>query len=626
MHRLRTLRTTLLIAALLAVVPACDGKEENRSGQMPPQAEQSGHPYLFITDSAFKPLKERIARGSNKMLWNIHEKAIAAADAYVKSGKTLAYQKDESGKRILGISRDALARIFNCAYAYRYTGLKKYLNYAVKVMDDVCSFPDWNPSHFLDVAEMSTAVAVGYDWLWADLKPEFRKKVEKAVLEYGFMPAAYKKYAEGVFRNANNWGQVLNGGITVAAIAMQEVYPDRSKALIARSIQNVLRYDKDLYAPDGIYTEGPGYWDYGTDFYIMMCTALQEANGSDAGLSDIPGFDKTGLYKAWTVGNVGKQFNYSDNGERVGFCPGLFYFAARFNDPSILLPNTLAPMTGADRLAPMFLLWADRCNTEDISQEGRKLFTGGGVQPLAIARTGWSKTDRYLAVKGGSASINHAHMDAGSFVYEADGVRWSVEPPYQRYAEIEQALKAFNASLWNMDQHSCRWRLAAYNNQFHSTLTVNDKQHAVRGSAPLLKTFDTDALRGASFDLTALFGGDLKAATRTACIVDGDHLEITDELTAPGDRPATVRWTLTTRAVPAAGASGITLEQDGKTCLLSASGAEGIAYGTFSADPVDLDAEVGPVQKKLDGIHLCGYTVQIPAGASVKLVTTLKTH
>ena len=25
-------------------------------------------------------------------------------------------------------------------------------------------FEDWNPSHFLDVAEMTFALAIGYDW------------------------------------------------------------------------------------------------------------------------------------------------------------------------------------------------------------------------------------------------------------------------------------------------------------------------------------------------------------------------------------------------------------------------------------------------------------------------------
>ena len=32
----------------------------------------------------------------------------------------------------------------------------------------VLSFTDWHPKHFLDVAEMTTALALSYDWLYHD--------------------------------------------------------------------------------------------------------------------------------------------------------------------------------------------------------------------------------------------------------------------------------------------------------------------------------------------------------------------------------------------------------------------------------------------------------------------------
>lgn len=36
---------------------------------------------------------------------------------------------------------------------------------------------------------------------------------------------------------------------------------------------------------------------------------------------------------------------------------------------------------------------------------------------------------------------NHGHMDAGSFAYDGNGVRWSVDLGMQSYAKIEKALK-----------------------------------------------------------------------------------------------------------------------------------------------------------------------------------------
>ena len=35
-------------------------------------------------------------------------------------------------------------------------------------MLEVSSFTDWYPKHFLDVAEMTTALALSYDWLYHD--------------------------------------------------------------------------------------------------------------------------------------------------------------------------------------------------------------------------------------------------------------------------------------------------------------------------------------------------------------------------------------------------------------------------------------------------------------------------
>ena len=53
----------------------------------------------------------------------------------------LTYKLDASNKRILDVSRDALLRIFTCAYAYRMTGNPKYLTKAETDMNAVCNFP-----------------------------------------------------------------------------------------------------------------------------------------------------------------------------------------------------------------------------------------------------------------------------------------------------------------------------------------------------------------------------------------------------------------------------------------------------------------------------------------------------
>ena len=61
---------------------------------------------------------------------------------------------------------------------------------------------------------------------------------------------------------------------------------------------------------------------------------------------------------------------------------------------------------------------------------------------------------RYLlAARGGTPSSNHAHMDIGSFVMEANDVRWAMDFGSSDYSTLETN----GVDLWNMNQTSERW-------------------------------------------------------------------------------------------------------------------------------------------------------------------------
>ena len=111
-----------------------------------------------------------LKKKESKDIQKLHEHIIAVADAATSNNLRLEFKYDASNKRILAVSRNALARLVPCAYAYRMTGDAKYLRKAEQDLLDVCSFESWNPKHYLDVAEMSAAVSMSYDWLYSDLK------------------------------------------------------------------------------------------------------------------------------------------------------------------------------------------------------------------------------------------------------------------------------------------------------------------------------------------------------------------------------------------------------------------------------------------------------------------------
>ncbi len=72
-------------------------------------------------------------------------------------------EKVMEGMRLLSISRMAVKRVLFTSLAYLITEEPIHLETARKTMLAVARFDDWNPSHFLDVAEMTAAVAIGYD-------------------------------------------------------------------------------------------------------------------------------------------------------------------------------------------------------------------------------------------------------------------------------------------------------------------------------------------------------------------------------------------------------------------------------------------------------------------------------
>ena len=94
------------------------------------------------------------------------------------------------GPRLLSVSRDCLRRIYSLALAYRWTGQERYAAKAKENLLEVCAFKDWNPSHFLDTAEMSHAVGIGYDWLYDYLDSQTRDQIRAGLDREGAQAGA----------------------------------------------------------------------------------------------------------------------------------------------------------------------------------------------------------------------------------------------------------------------------------------------------------------------------------------------------------------------------------------------------------------------------------------------------
>lgn len=498
------------------------------------------HPRLIIKKGDIEAVRQKIA--TDQPLRHIHCVIEERANGFIYAP---ASRRIKTGKRLLGVSRNVLERVCYCSYMYLVTGEDIYACRAEQEMLAAASFTDWNPSHFLDVAEMTTALAIGYDWLYDRLSPASRKIIEDAIIEKGLRAANPKMWW---YRTDNNWNQVCNCGMVMGALAVYERVPNEAKIIIDRSLKSNPKA-QTVYAPDGVYPEGFGYWEYGTWFEVMLIESLRTSFGSDFDLGKYPGFLESAKFMNFMQTPLGYVFNFSDSGNpRNAVNPLLYWFALETGDMSLLWQDRKRIVEeewvrGINRQAPIALLFASRCKLDNIKPIKESFWVGNGSQPLFLYRSGFgSYNDSYLAAKGGTASANHGHMDAGSFIYEWGGVCWASDLGSQNYHSLESK----GLKIWNRAQNSDRWRVYRLSNYPHNTLTVNEQLHNVKGVATIDELYDTKNRHGAKFNLSSIFF-DLASAYRTIYIDNDDKVTCIDELVA-NNTNCSVCWNMTTHA------------------------------------------------------------------------------
>ncbi len=540
------------------------------------------HPRLVLHDGDTESVRELCKRDSAAM--RLHE--VIADKAYRYLNETVSVRQKQ-GKRLLHVSRAVLERVVFCSYMYLMTGDEIYARRAEEEMLAAAAFEDWNPSHFLDVGEMTAALATGYDWLYGFLSEESRTKIADAIIAKGLSGAENDKQM-WFYRSSNNWNQVCNGGLVMGALAVWELCPDIAESIVRKALATNTKAMSE-YAPDGVYPEGFGYWAYGTWYEVLLIESLRSALGDSAGLERAEGFLASAEFMNFMVAPSGICYNFSDSPAVNLINPLLYWFAAETGNADLVRldrERTVADngrwKIESPRMLPFAMLFASRCSFDTATTESKKFWSGRGKMPLFIYRDG----DTYLAAKGGSPSHSHAHMDGGSFVYEWGGVRWAEDLGSQNYFSLEsQGIKLFAKG-----QDSPRWSIFRLSNISHNTLTVNDGLHRYEGKAEMLETYSADGRHGAKFDLAPILF-DVAKAERTITIDDESAVTTVDDIVA-GDTPCHIRWTMVTGAMPRIiDRRTIELTQNGRRLLVRASSPKRIEAFVMSNDPPhDYDA------------------------------------
>jgi hypothetical protein len=501
------------------------------------------HPRLLATTADFERLRQLVQ--TDEQAREFYQRLKSQADRICQELPSRYEIPD--GLRLLATSRRVLLRVYTLALLYRLDGDRRYLERAWRELEAAANFPDWNPRHFLDTAEMAHAFAIGYDWLFSDWTDEQRRILREAMVTKGLQPALGAYREKRWWSTArHNWNQVCNGGIGMAALALLDELPDLCGEILNHALQS-LQIPMREFAPDGAWGEGPGYWNYATSYNCVFLAALETAVGTDLGLSQVDGFAETGLFPIYITGPTGRTFNFADGGDGTLRAPQMFWLARKFNRPvyAWYARSTASPH-------PLDLLWFDK-QGNDAQAEGLPLDKYFRRVEVVTMRTAWNDRNAiFVGFKAGDNKFNHSHLDIGTFVLDAMGHRWALDLGADNY----NLPGFFGAQRWTY------YRLRA---EGHNTLVINPSQEPdqdPRAEAKIVRFVSQPDRAFAIADLTSAYAKHGAEKVMRGILLDRQRREVIvqDEVTLK--QAGDVWWFLHTPAQ-------VQLSEDGKTATLT---------------------------------------------------------
>lgn len=529
------------------VSPPLSAAAPDRSEPIPtPAADQvlrslkKTHPRLLLSEPELAALKARIPTDELQRRW---------LDDLRRRGQRMLSEPVSAyvipdGLRLLETSRRVLHRSYTLALLHRLEPDARYRERLWQELDAAAHFPDWNPRHFLDTAEMTHAFAIAYDWLFSEWTEAQRTVLRTAMVEKGIRLAAdIHAQRRGWSRVRHNWNQVCNGGIGMGALAVADTDPELAAAFLAAALSSI-QLPMVEYGPDGAWAEGPGYWTYATTYNVVFLAALQTALGTDFGLAQIEGFAEAGTFPIYASGPSTHSFNYADAGEGTIRAPVLFWLARQFQRPEFArYQRRLASGDALD------LLWYDSA-LADRPAPAPALDKYYRHAEVVTFRSAWDDPQAlFVGFKAGDNKANHSHLDLGSFILEADGTRWGVD---------------LGADDYNLPAYfgNKRWTYYRLRAEGHNTLVINpgtEPDQKPTAAAPIVQ-FDSKPARAfAVADLSAAYANSAQSVRRGIALRDRRQVLVQDEVRC--EQPATVWWFFHTPAELAidAGGHGATL-------------------------------------------------------------------
>lgn len=554
----------------------------------------AAHPFVLATADEFDKVKQSVAAGENGNA-NINT-YYAAAKQYADlllldhpDARPLVYELDEEDA-ILEISRETLERIICLGLVWKVTDDEKYATRAWEELENVCGFADWCPTHFLDVAEMSLAVAVGYDWFFDWLRDEQKDILTSAFLEKGMEPARSKNYLANWWTwSKTNWNAVCYGGIGIASMVFYRDCEADAVSHLMNAYRNMPIHFCN-FTPDGAYAEGPGYWEYGISYLTYFIKTSKQFFGSDFGLSFCPGVEEVGAFPVYISTPTG-VFNYGDNKPNALYSPVLYYYANEFANPLTgtyqnRFADTLQSYLNTDtdnmqdlrgylhslrepaREAALSALWYYE-NTQqanfDALPRSMHMESAAGEELFIMRSAFLDENATFAAIKGGYNYTNHGDLDIGTFVFDALGVRWAEENGPGNYDAPGYFVPTYGGG---------RWKVYEKRAEGQNTLVINPAEGEDQFAFARCPIRETTVTQKSDADTTTKEGGEAVIDMTRAYLLSGadsvvrtfslhdDYTVLTVKDEVICKKASDIYWFMHTKA-------DIEISEDGKTAMLT---------------------------------------------------------
>lgn len=556
-----------------------------------------------------------------------------------------------SPDRLLALSRSILTRVMVCSGIYLLNqGDPTYLQYATRAIAEmqevVNKFPNWYSTlQFLDTAEMTQAFAIGYDWLYNVLSSEQKTTFSNSIINLGLKAGldlrpgvnsglqhkyfTTNTYFCSIHHGMTNWAAVCNAALLNGALAIYEDNPTVAKEVL-RLAKVGLQTVSKMYNPDGGWSEGPGYFDYGTKYYVFGLATLKTALGDTWGLEKLPGVSGIGNFGIYVNGPTGQAFNFADaasfgNGKYPASSGSFRIWLGReFQMPllaSVEIPLEISQSSGlnAGSWDTTSLLWYDpNCiNNPTIPSTDQKFSSIN----TAFFRSSWTDKNAFsIAFKGGDNALSHVHFDLGTFVLDALGQRWAMDLgpdsyslPY--YFSVERRLLYYRTRT-----------------EGHNTLTISSNVQTPLHFAnqnPNAKAKLVGYLSNppsysfAVADLSQAYPL-VSSAKRGIALINQNQVFIQDEVVAPS--PVDIAWNMHTQASVTLQASSSSspptavLQLNGQTLQAQILSPRGAYFEVISANPTPLNLNSIPPENPNTGVSNLTIRMPMTQNATIKVI------